>query len=217
MSKTYVAQRGDCLASIAAQFGLPDWHTLYDAPENASLKQLRPNPNLIQRGDEVVIPDVPDASSSVPNGAEHSFEVPLPDTTLVLKLAEDITGKPMKADYELALRGVADPIKGSLAGGVLNTPIPASVGRGTLVLRSPTTGKLLDTIDLYIGQLEPVETIAGVQTRLRRLGFDCGPGNGELTPATDGTLRLFQRLYKLPVDGTANQATQDKLKELVGA
>ena len=54
---TYTVVQGDCLASIAASHRFADWRTIYDHPKNAQFKKKRSNPNIIQPGDELFIPE----------------------------------------------------------------------------------------------------------------------------------------------------------------
>lgn len=58
MPQIHIVKRGETLSHIAAKYGFGgDWHALYQAPENAALRQKRPNVTRIQPGDHVVIPD----------------------------------------------------------------------------------------------------------------------------------------------------------------
>ncbi len=87
-----------------------------------------------------------------------------------------------------------------------------------LVPRGSTQGTLEmggQRFDLTIEPLPPVEEIPGLQVRLRNLGYDCGTA-GEMNPETQDSLRQFQELHKLTVDGEANAETQAKLKEVYG-
>lgn len=47
---------GQTLASLAREHGLPDAAAIHDAPENASLRPLRPTPESVRPGDRVFIP-----------------------------------------------------------------------------------------------------------------------------------------------------------------
>jgi len=53
MGCTYTIAQGDTLPAIAARFGFADWNTIYNLPENASSRDLRPNPNLLHPGHEL--------------------------------------------------------------------------------------------------------------------------------------------------------------------
>jgi len=56
MSTPYTVQRGDTLTKIAIRHGFRNWRVIYDHPDNAGFKRLRPNPNLIYPGDVIQIP-----------------------------------------------------------------------------------------------------------------------------------------------------------------
>jgi N-acetylmuramoyl-L-alanine amidase len=215
-SKKHVVRQGECLSSIAAHYGLLDWRFIYDSPENQGFKSKRPNPNLIYPGDEVVIPTRRDKSVPVGSATEQKFTVTRPKTKLMLRVFDGVGAPPTKADYQLFVDGVPEPFTGSLAGGLLETKIPARASRARLVIRSADTGATIDELELLLGGLDPVETVSGMQMRLRRIGYDCGPATGEMTPATEAALRLFQRRHQLTEDGACSAETQAKLKSLVG-
>jgi hypothetical protein len=45
MATIHIVKKGECLSSIAYHYMLPDWHIIYDHPQNAEFKAKRPNPN----------------------------------------------------------------------------------------------------------------------------------------------------------------------------
>jgi|GEM_PF-2901953 len=53
---TYTVVRGDSLNRIAQRHEVPNWNTIYSYADNADFRLLRPNPNLIHPGDQIVIP-----------------------------------------------------------------------------------------------------------------------------------------------------------------
>ena len=53
MGETYTVKQGDYLAKIAAQFGFTNLKTIWDDPQNAKLKELRKNPNVLFPGDQL--------------------------------------------------------------------------------------------------------------------------------------------------------------------
>ena len=59
MGTRYTVQRGDTLSRIATRHGLPSWRMVYNSPDNADFRRRRPNPNLIQPGDVLILPDLP--------------------------------------------------------------------------------------------------------------------------------------------------------------
>jgi hypothetical protein len=56
MSTPYTIKSGDTLSRIAHAHGFRSWRALYDHPDNAAFRRLRPNPNKIFPGDVIQIP-----------------------------------------------------------------------------------------------------------------------------------------------------------------
>ena len=73
----YVVKQGDCMSSIAAQFGFL-WQTLWDL--NPDLKLKRNNPNVLFPGDIVVIPELRVYEVSRPVDKRHVFVLKGTDT-----------------------------------------------------------------------------------------------------------------------------------------
>jgi LysM repeat protein len=53
---TYVVRPGDTLSAIAGKYGFANFLFIYNDPANATIRQRRPSPNLIQPGDRIAIP-----------------------------------------------------------------------------------------------------------------------------------------------------------------
>lgn len=51
-------KRGDSLSRIALKYGITAWPILYNHPANEAFRRLRPNPNLIEPGDRVYVPQI---------------------------------------------------------------------------------------------------------------------------------------------------------------
>ena len=66
MSTPYTVQRGDTLTKIAREHGFRSWRALYSHPDNAGVRRLRPNPDLIFPGDVIQIPDAPITGATHP-------------------------------------------------------------------------------------------------------------------------------------------------------
>lgn len=52
----HIVKQGEYLSLIAQKYGIPNWQTLYNHPNNAEFRKNRPNPNLIYPGDKLFIP-----------------------------------------------------------------------------------------------------------------------------------------------------------------
>ncbi len=85
----------------------------------------------------------------------------------------------------------------------------------TLRLLDADAARVRHTLTLRIGVLDPVESVSGVQQRLRRLGLACGHET-TLGPGTREVLARFQTLHDLDVTGEPDDVTRRKLVELAG-
>ena len=72
-------------------------------------------------------------------------------------------------------------------------------------------------IEIRLGELDPIETISGIQARLKNLGYDPGEIDGIDGPKTRAAVRAFQKeCPPLVVDGIYGPKTRAKLKEVYG-
>lgn len=72
MSTDHTVRQGECINSLAERYGFfPD--TLWDAAENKDLRDLREDPNILQPGDVVYIPDLTPREESGGTDDLHRF------------------------------------------------------------------------------------------------------------------------------------------------
>ena len=213
MKLVHRVEDGECLTTIAARYGFQDPRALHDHPENAALKARRPDPNILHPGDEIVIPDKQEKSVECQTGAVHRFRIKLPRKRLRLRL-QDLHGEPMAyAHYTLTLG--AEVVEGDADGdGVLEESVPVDATSARIAVGE-------NTWNLRIGALNPIEEtsddgISGVQARLRNLGVDPGPIDGELGPRTREAICVFEALHGLEITGECGEATIRKLREIHG-
>ena len=67
-SLTYTVQDGDHISGIAQQFGFDDYTVVWNRPENADLRALRDDPQLLAPGDSLFIPELKDMPVSQADG-----------------------------------------------------------------------------------------------------------------------------------------------------
>jgi len=210
----YTVQQGDCLSSIAKDFGFADWHTIYNHPQNADFRRRRPNPNLIFPGDQLFVPDPEPKEESRSTGAEHVFALD-GETTKVRIRVENEEFQPFSGKkYKLEIGD--DVVEATVPGdGIIERDIPPDAKKGTLtVWLVDDTSKPGFMWNLKIGHLDPVEENTGVQARLKNLGFDCGAIDGVVGPKTKAALKGFQARASLPDTGNLDGATRDKLRQM---
>lgn len=205
MPKVYIVQSGDCLASIARMNGFKDWRAIYDHPENEHFRAVRPNPNVIEPGDEIVIPDKTPKTTSVPTGARHTFVVGTAPAHISIELRK-FDGAPMSGvKYKLE---VADLVVEQTTGsdGRIQHGIYSVATAGTLTIWMPNRS-LPYIFDLKIGDLDGLTSDRGIRQRLNNLGFQCGVGD-----SIDADARLAIRAFQCEHSAEVNGRVADELR-----
>ncbi len=215
MTVVHIVRQGECLASIAKQYGIGNLRAIFDHPENAELKKKRRNPNTLHPGDRLFIPERQVREYIKPTEQRHRFKIKRPKVKISLA-AEDHEGKRFaNAEYELVVdgkifRGTTD------ANGVLEQEVPGDSRQGKLTIGAHSW-------DLLISHLNPLEEdtddhgVSGAQGRLLNMGYDVAEVNGVLGTETEAALREFQAEAGIPVTGRLDAATRVKLLEIHGS
>jgi N-acetylmuramoyl-L-alanine amidase len=210
----HVVTQGECLSSIAAQYGMTSWRDLYEHPDNADLKKKRRNPNVLAPGDEVNVPDPPKRWETRPTQEKHTFVVPVAKVELRVVL-RDWRGKAL-AGKRFVVRVDERDVDGTTDGdGMVRARIPAQASRATL--RVWLTDDPQPEIDreLSLGHIDPIDTISGVRARLRNLGYACPLSDEAPEDIDDPTLTAVRRfrakndLPEVPVPGASTDDDSD--------
>ena len=203
MPTQHTVQQGDCISSIAAQYGL-SWRKIWNDPANAALKTTRKDPNVLFPGDVLTVPDKERKEEGRPVDSRHVFKLKDPPTRIKIRLLLDDTPR-ANLHYDLAVE--SKTINGTTDGdGFLEAIIPPSAATGILTV---TDGPSRDIFQLGFGTLDPIETEEGVLKRLGALGF-------LLEDGLDAAIRAFQAKQHLEVNGRVDDALRSKLKEKFG-
>jgi len=199
MPTLHTVTPGECLSSIAARHGFADWRIVYDHPDNAALRQLRPNPNVLLPGDAVVIPDKRQRSEACATDRVHRFVAARPRCRLRIRICH-ASGRPY-ADtcYRLTVDGRAIEARTD-ADGLVDQPVPPQARRAELLLWAAEQPGATLRFALALGELDPADTPSGAQARLCNLGWQA-----------DG-LAAFQQAHGLPATGMLDIATADALR-----
>lgn len=216
MSLRYVIRPGDCLASVAAQFGFSDPAAIHDHADNADLKQRRADPHLLVPGDVVMIPDRVEKEIDCAAGARHRFTLKQPRVVLRLKLQDQdgaaVAGKP----YRLF---VGDEIfEGKTGGdGLIEQRVPPEIVEAEIVYwPAKDDAHGARHLHLRIGYLDPHDTPSGVQARLHNLGYYGGPLTGAIDAPTLHAIQAFRRAQGLEGEGGDDDAFRGKLRDAHG-
>jgi hypothetical protein len=197
-------RQGECLSSIGKSYGL-FWQTLWDHPNNARLKALRKDPNVLLPGDVLYIPERREKELAKASDARHRFRVkgtPAKFRLRLLRKGQARANLPyvLEVDGQF-FRGRTDD------GGNLEHWIPPGATSGRLLLND---GR--EVIPLQLGHLDPVEEISGIQQRLKNLGLYGGPVDGQINAQTRTAISLFQSNQGLESTGEPDSTTRDALK-----
>jgi hypothetical protein len=217
VAKQYTVKQGDYLAKIARNFGFTDYMTLWEASENATLREKRKSPNVLFPGDVVTIPDRNAKLEPANTEARHVFRVRKKPLKLRLVIQEEDRAEAAEEEVALSIEGRTETAR-TRKDGLLERGVEPEVAVARLTfLRLEGPFDPARPLDLRIGGLDPVDKISGQVQRLRNLGyFDAtdDPMDGlELRSAVEE----FQCDHQLTVDGKCGPQTQAKLLEAHGS
>jgi N-acetylmuramoyl-L-alanine amidase len=210
MAKTIKVKRGDCLVNICHHENL-SWETVWNHPQNSSLKEKRKNPNILKEGDELYIPDREYKHESAQTEKQHVYKVENKTVKFSLTLLD--LGKPLanqkwtlKVDGSEVAKGETDE------NGTFEAQIPASANNGLLLV-----GDKPDEYKIRFGYVDPIDEVSGVQSRLKNLGFYYGQVDDVNGPLTTAAIAEFQRMVEITGEGKLTDETKQKLVEVHGS
>ena len=209
MPKRHVASDGESIESIAFENGF-FWETVWNADENAPLRELRSDPNILVEGDEVVVPEKRQRSVQVATGKKHVFKLRGVPSILRVQLVDG--GKP-RAGLAFTVEANGRKQTGTTDGeGWVKCYLMPDVESGEL--RLDASG---ERFAFQVGKVSPPDTPRGVQTRLRNLGYYSGEIESSLSDEAVEALHAFQRDRNLPETDDPDDATRDALVEAHGS
>jgi N-acetylmuramoyl-L-alanine amidase len=187
--------------TIAAQYGMP-WEKIWNAPDNAELKQQRLHPNILLPGDKVVVPELEKSHTPTETQKKHIFKLGRPKLCIRLKLLSE--GKALKKiKYQLDIDG-NQRLGKTNDDGMLTEFIDPTAVEGILTVSNDPNRHVL-----HFGYLDPLDTTSGLQGRLNNLGFDCGSVDGDWGANTRGGMQAFQSKNSLSETTKVNGETLD--------
>jgi hypothetical protein len=216
MALEHRVRQGECLASIAARYGLPSAEALFDHPDNAALKRRRKHPGVLSPGDVVKVPEREAGELSCGTGREHVFRVKVPKRKLVVRVGDGADGFLEGKRYEVRVGGALLHEGHIPGGGTIEHELEPGVTSALLLVFVHDDDQAAELVyPLEVGHLDPHDALSGVRARLANLGY--GPlsrHDGELDDDTREALRAFQRKHRLDETGEPDDATRAKLDAL---
>ncbi len=208
MPLKHVVEQGECISSIAYKYGLFA-DTLWNDSSNSALKNKRKDMNSLSPGDEVTIPEKKEKEISFPSGKKKVFKRKGVPAELRLKIIKD-EKKIADAPYELTVD--ENKYDGKTDGeGMVVVSISPNASKAHLVVHD---GEDKLEYNFLLGYLDSIDSISGVQQRLRNIGFSCNDPDGELGEDSAESVKAFQEKYGLSVTGKIDEATKNKLLEV---
>lgn len=216
MASKHEVEQGECLSVIAERHGFHDYSVLYDHPDNKALKQTRPNPNVLEPGDQVTLPKLEERLEDAKLDSVTSFKLIQPKKELRVIL-KDRNGEPLADEpYDLHVQG-RPPLKDQRTDGdgLIQQPVPLGARSATLEVRGRT-------LKLELGALNPAwntpdEGVRGAQARLHNLGFNVGREDGDLGRRTHAAIAMFQHEQGLKIDGELTEELANALRDAHGS
>lgn len=207
-------RQGEYLAKIAERVGRINPESILDA--NRNLRSAGCDPNILEPGAVISIPDLQEKNVATETGKVHRFQLRSPDPQRLKVVLRDSEGRALEG-VDVVLRGhTTERTCVSDAGGAVE--IPHGLDEEFIDLELPGLGLRWR---LAIGHLDPVYRNAeekkpfwsGIQGRLNNLGFRCGSISGEDDESTARALRTFQRvvLGRKEPDGSPDEETLDAI------
>jgi hypothetical protein len=244
MPKEHTIKQGECIFSIATVYG-HKWDTIWNAPENQSLRKDRDQPGVLMPGDRVSIPDLQPKVLTLATNKRHKIIVALNLVTMRVRLMEppapakeDPTGGTASNDHKDFT--IDDPEPPDRAPDQPRANVPFEVwtegkmllggnsdGDGYIEFKlrpevteaelicEPRTLKEL-RMPLALGGLDPISTVRGVKQRLYNLGLDCGDTSDDEHDNFAATVSAFQEAQGLRTTGELDADTRAHLQKVHG-
>jgi len=208
MTTYHVVIEGECVSSIAYHYGFFR-QTLEKHPENAALVEKRGDLNVLAPGDVVFVPDLTPKTMSYLAGATYRFRRLGVPEVICIRLRDRDEQPRAGLAYSLTIDGHS--VGGTTnAQGKLQHFIPPDAKR--CELRIDVDGRS-ECYVLDLGKLAPIDSLRGVQQRLKNLGL-LDEVNEALDDPTRAALQRFQSDHELTVTGEIDDDTCTKLKHV---
>ena len=214
--KEHKVETGEWIWKIAFQKGKEE-EKVWNA--NGKLRAKRKNPNLLCKGDVVVLPDTDTKEEGAVDATHHKFRKRLKATAKLSLQVNQFMDAPFEEDFEFDIGG--KQFKGTAENGKIEIDIPIASHLGTL--RFP---KKSVAVQIRVGELSDIDpytgdacSVKGAQARLNNLAFDSGPVDGIAGKLTRRATRDFQAWaenYSAGNDTPHNGLTQEELSKVDG-
>lgn len=193
-----IVRESECTSSIAKETG-HFWKTIWLDPRNAKLRETRKDPNVLLPGDRITVPPIRSKSESGATEMRHRF-VRRGEPALFRLCVLDEDRRPRGSEpYLLTIDGREFPGVTS-PDGLVEVNVPGNARRGQLKIGQ-------EVYDLCLHALDPVESVSGMQARLKNLGFYAAAVDGRMNDRLRESIRMYQRERGLAPTGQMDEQT----------
>lgn len=234
----YVVKRGDFLTKLAGERNF-DANEIWQDPNNAELRQTRPDPEVLCPGDILYLPaDTHRAPLELELEADNKFTTQL--GVIRVRQCFVVDGQPL-ADMDYYVHGMGDVFEDVTDNdGGIDIDVPLHVPRVKVVIVAPNDANVDErgddnqegdepsepddgpkqwVFEIAVGHLDPARTWSGAKQRLDHLGYladpECDHEDHEAEIAR--AIQAFQSDCKLEPTGKLDDTTATKLEEAYGA
>jgi hypothetical protein len=194
---------------IASKYGFASYRTLWNHPQNADLRKLRKNPNVLYPGDAVFIPDLEKRIETRSTDQHHKFVKSTETLKLRIVVKDECDTAIANTPCDFRVGTLTGP-KQTNEDGLVEVQISNKSTDGTLIISGIE-------MPLRIGHLDPVEERSGQVARLDNLGYRAGPVAPADEALFESAVEEFQCDNHLQVDGVCGPKTQAKLVQVHGS
>ncbi|MFN0105508.1 MAG: peptidoglycan-binding protein [Bryobacteraceae bacterium] len=186
------------------------WETIWNHQRNRSLRDRRPNPNVLREGDVVFVPDLRRREEQCQTTRTHLFRIKGIPTRFNVRML-DADNQPI-ADARYTLRVDGSTFTGSTdPDGQISHIVPPNAGQAVLTVHSTDPEEEDEVYEFALRHLNPVDDPKGLRARLKNLGFWRGEIEGEVDDGVREAISRFQTVAGLEPTGNTDRGTLDAL------
>lgn len=217
MAENHTVKQGENLARIAKQYGFKDINTIWEHPQNESLRNDRTSPDILYPGDVVHIPDKKPFKIKLSTNKVHTLVVRQAPPQVIDLTLKNFQGKAWR-DQSFELVCGEQIIEGQLDHTGRIKVVLEDIDEPTAELNVFLKGadRPSHQFTLKLNELDPWDKTPGIKARCNALGFNCGPVDHKEDDHLASGIRRFQRSQAIEVTGNADFQTQFALMKQFG-
>jgi hypothetical protein len=204
----HIVRSGDNIESIAFEYG-HFGETIWEHPNNAELKKLRRDPDVLAVGDKVFVPLLREKIVKRETNQVHRFQCK--NTPSLFRFRPLMFGAPLKGEKYVLTIDEEPPVEGVIdENGTITHQIKPDAVKAKVTVGE---GLMEMNYELELRALAPIRTTLGIQGRLRQLGIYEGALDGRNNSETQNALAVFQEIHGLEPTGESDEETIKMLLE----